>query len=137
MADSWRKKANIIIGTWIKCFSNIWDFIPIWAVHGQVIGQVIGQVNTTPYYRRKNILEKLIDGKSNVKETLKEQSDSMNAIDYQFLFGEHFENDNRLLKPTISSTPFKEGPWHVSKGVGGNYLPQERFNKEERVTPFV
>ena len=53
----------------------------------------MGQVFiTTSYNRRKSSLETLIAGKSKVKEILKEQSDSINAIDNRFLFGEYFEN---------------------------------------------
>ena len=54
------------------------------------MGQVL---NTASYYKRKNILEALTAGKSKVKVILKEQSDSINADDNQFLFGEHFENE--------------------------------------------
>ena len=43
---------------------------------------LIGQVfSTTSYYKKKNVLETLIDGKSKVKEILKKQSNSMNATD--------------------------------------------------------
>ena len=48
---------------------------------------------TTSYFRRKNVFEILIDGKSKVKEILREQSDSLNDASNQFLFGEHFENE--------------------------------------------
>ena len=49
--------------------------------------------NGTSYFRRKNILGTLINGKSKVKEILKEQSDSLNDFSNQYVFGSYFENE--------------------------------------------
>ena len=55
---------------------------------------LLGQAfNSTSYFRRKNILETLIDGKTKVKEILRDQSDLMNDPNNRYLFGEHFENE--------------------------------------------
>ena len=44
-------------------------------------------------FQRKNILDTLIDGKSKVKKIWREESDSLNAVESQYSFGEHFEKE--------------------------------------------
>ena len=49
--------------------------------------------NSASYHWRKCVLDRLIDGKAKVKETLRDQSESMKSFVNKFLFGFCLENE--------------------------------------------
>ena len=65
------------------------DCSPVLAVSSsfeQSILLLVQVFNTTLHFRRKNVHETLIDGKSKVNDILREQSDCLNDASNQFLF---------------------------------------------------
>ena len=63
------------------------------ALFEQSVSFLCQAFNSTSYHRRKSILETLIDGKTKVRDILKEQSQLLNNADNKFLFGPHFESE--------------------------------------------
>ena len=72
---------------------DITSLMYVLALFEQFILLLTQVFNATSYLRRKSIIDTLIDDKLKVKETLKEQSDSLNNFSNQFLFHSYFENE--------------------------------------------
>ena len=95
------------------------------ALFEQSISFLCQAFNSTSYHRRKSILETLIDGKTKVRDILKEQSQLLNNVDNKYLFGPHFESE--FTKAVTAKQ--KSKPLFTGLKKNSNYNPGTSTNR--------